>query len=198
MEQSKVKNNKRTSFLYRLLHMIGLHYSEEEYGNMSFGYALKRTLRKVRNNFLMKYCFNFVIFTPFNSRIIRPRIMKWMGCKLGKNIFVGDNVYIDKNYPELIEIGDNTYITGGTTLLCHKRDISDYHIGDNLFDKPYKTGKIVIGKGCSTGTNTLILPGVTIGDGAIIGAGSLVTKDIPAWTLAVGRPAVVVKKFAER
>lgn len=198
MEQSKVENSQKTSFLYRFLHTIGLHYSEEEYGNMSLGYALKRTLRKVRNNFLMKYCFNLVLFTPFNSRIIRPKIMKWMGCKIGKNVFIGDNVYIDKNYPELIEIGDNTYITGGTTLLCHKRDISDYHIGDNLFDKPYKTGKIVIGKGCSTGTNTLILPGVTIGDGAIIGAGSLVTRDIPAWTLALGRPAVVVRQFTNR
>lgn len=198
MEQSKVKNNKRTSLLYRLLHKMGLHYSVEEYGDISFVYAFKKTIRKVRNNFLLKYCFNMVIFTPINSRKIRPMLLRWMGCKVGKNVFIGDNVYVDKNYPELIEIGDNTYITGGTTLLCHKRDISDYHIGDNLFDKPYTIGRIVIGKGCSTGTNSLILPGVNIGDGAVIGAGSLVTKDIPAWTLAVGRPAIVVKKFAER
>ena len=118
-----------------------------------------------------------------------------MGCKVGKGVFIGDNVIVDKNFPELITIGDNTYITGGTCLLCHKRDITDYHIGANLFDLPYKKGPITIGKGCSTGTNTLILPGVTIGDGAVIGAGSLVTKDIPAWTLAVGRPAKVIKEF---
>ena len=186
------------SFTFLFLRKLGLHFSQEEYGKITFWFAFKKTSKKIRNNFLMKYCSNLVILTPFNSRIVRPKLLKWMGCKIGKNVFIGDNVYIDKNYPELIEIGDNTYITGGTTLLCHKRDISDYHIGDNLFDKPYKTGKIVIGKGCSTGTNTLILPGVTIGDGAIIGAGSLVTRDIPAWTLALGRPAVVVRQFTNR
>ena len=42
------------------------------------------------------------------------------------------------------------------------------------------------------------MPGVTIGEGAIVGAGSLVTKDIPAWTIAIGRPAKVVKEIPER
>ena len=46
--------------------------------------------------------------------------------------------------------------------------------------------------------NTVITPGVTIGEGAIVGAGSLVTKDIPAWTVAVGRPAKVIKHIKER
>jgi acetyltransferase-like isoleucine patch superfamily enzyme len=48
------------------------------------------------------------------------------------------------------------------------------------------------------GMESLIMPGVTIGDGAIIGAYSLVTKDIPAWTIATGRPAKVVKEISER
>ena len=63
---------------------------------------------------------------------------------------------------------------------------------------PYKTGEIHIGGGCSTGTGTLIMPGVSIGEGAIIGAGSLVTHNIPAWSIAVGRPAKVVKSITER
>ena len=45
---------------------------------------------------------------------------------------------------------------------------------------------------------TMVMPGVTIGDGAIIGAYSLVTKDIPAWTIATGRPAKVVKEIPNR
>lgn len=45
---------------------------------------------------------------------------------------------------------------------------------------------------------TMVMPGVTIGEGAIIGAYSLVTKDIPAWTVATGRPAKVVKEIPER
>lgn len=185
----------KQSLTYRILKLVGLRYSENEYGNVSLWFAIKKVYKKIRNTFLMKYCFNIAILTPINTRKVRPAILRWMGCKVGKGVFVGDNVVIDKNFPELITIGDNSYITGGTVLLCHKRDIGNYKRGTRLFDLPYKKAPIIIGAGCSTGTNTLILPGVTIGDGAVIGAGSLVTKDIPAWTLAVGRPAKVVKEF---
>ena len=46
--------------------------------------------------------------------------------------------------------------------------------------------------------NSMIMPGVTIGEGAIVGAGSLVTKDVPAWTIATGRPAKVVKEIPKK
>ena len=77
-------------------------------------------------------------------------------------------------------------------------DLSDYCVGDDYAELPYKYAGVKIGKGCSTGTDTVIMPGVTIGDGAIIGAGSLVTKDIPAWTIALGRPAKVVRVIPRR
>jgi len=48
------------------------------------------------------------------------------------------------------------------------------------------------------GMESFVMPGVTIGEGAIVGAGSLVTKDIPAWTIATGRPAKVVKVIPKR
>ena len=63
---------------------------------------------------------------------------------------------------------------------------------------PYKLAEIHIGKGVMIGMESLIMPGVTIGDGAIVGAYSLVTKDIPAWTIATGRPAKVVKEIPQR
>ena len=56
-------------------------------------------------------------------------------------------------------------------------------------------GKIHLCKNCAIGTGSLIMPGVTVGEGAIVGAGSLVTRDIPAWSLAVGAPAKVIKEF---
>ena len=90
------------------------------------------------------------------------------------------------------------HVTGLTVLLCHKHDLSEYRKGDDYAKLPYKTGEIHLGRGCSTGTGTIIMPGVTIGEGAIVGAGSLVTKDIPAWTIAFGRPAKVVKDINER
>ena len=47
------------------------------------------------------------------------------------------------------------------------------------------------------GMNCIILKGVTIGEGAIVGAGSVVTKDVPAWTVVAGNPAIFVKKISE-
>ena len=53
-------------------------------------------------------------------------------------------------------------------------------------------------KGSLVGMESFVMPGVTIGEGAIVGAGSLVTKDIPAWTIATGRPAKVVREIKKR
>ncbi|MDY3848119.1 MAG: hypothetical protein SOZ58_07340 [Prevotella sp.] len=53
-------------------------------------------------------------------------------------------------------------------------------------------------KGCLVGMTCMVMPGVTIGEGALVAAGSFVNKDIPAWTVAVGRPAKVVKNIPER
>ena len=62
----------------------------------------------------------------------------------------------------------------------------------------YSIKPIILKKGCLIGMESLVLPGVTVGEGAIVGAGSLVTKDIPAWTIATGRPAKVVKQIPQR
>ena len=89
-------------------------------------------------------------------------------------------------------------MTAGCRLLCHQRDLRHYRVGDNAADLGYRLGEIHIGKGVMVGMETMIMPGVTIGDGAIVGAFSLVTKDIPSYTIATGRPAKVVKEVQER
>jgi acetyltransferase-like isoleucine patch superfamily enzyme len=62
----------------------------------------------------------------------------------------------------------------------------------------YIVKPIVLKKGCLIGMESFVMPGVTVGEGAIVGAGSLVTKDIPAWTVAAGRPAKVLKEIPRR
>ena len=141
---------------------------------------------------------DWAILEPFAPRKLRPYLVKRMGCHIGKNVFIGDHVRVDQGHADLIYIDDFTHITGGCRLLCHQRDLKGYRVGDNAASLPYKLGEIHIGKGVMIGMETLIMPGVTIGDGAIIGAYSLVTKDIPAYTIATGRPAKVVKKIQER
>ena len=104
---------------------------------------------------------------------------------------------MDFGNANLIEIADDVIISNGTTLLCHKRDVSEYKRGTDANKLPFIYKSIILKKGCQIGLNCTILPGVTIGEGAIIGSCSQVTKDIPAWSIAVGNPAKVVKMLAE-
>lgn len=186
------------SVTYKLLRRLGLNYPEQEYGQVSFWGVLKRVSKTYRDGFLTTFLMHSWLLSPLEPRKIRPWVLRKIGCHVGKDVFIGARVWIDTGHADLIYIEDHAHVTGLTVLLCHKKDLSQYRRGDDYAKLPYKTGEIHLGKGCSTGTGTLIMPGVTIGEGAIIGAGSLVTKDIPAWTIALGRPAKVIKEIPKR
>ena len=89
-------------------------------------------------------------------------------------------------------------IAAGVRLLCHQRDFRDYCVGDDYMDLGYIVKPIVLKKGCLIGMESFVMPGVTVGEGAVVGAGSLITKDVPAWTVAAGRPAKVLKEIPHR
>lgn len=186
------------SITYRFLRKMGLNFSEEEYGQVSFWGAFSKATKGIRNGLLLKYCMYSVILAPLNYRKLRPKIWRWMGAKVGKDCFIGYEVWADVTNTELIELEDHVHIANRCLLLCHQRDLSDYCIGDDYAELGYIKEKIVLRKGCLLGMETMVMPGVTIGEGAIIGAGSIVTKDIPPWTIAVGRPAKVIKQIPER
>lgn len=188
---------KKLSTTYKLLRALGFNYSEEKYGDVSLWRVIKQFFRNIRLKHLEKMLDRFYL-EPFAPRKLRPKLIRKMGCHVGKNTFFGDYVRIDTSYADLIYIGDFTHITSGCRILCHQRDLTNYCKGDNAADLGYKIGEVHIGKGVMVGMETLIMPGVTIGDGAIIGAGSIVDKDIPSWTIATGRPARVVKSIQER
>lgn len=189
---------KKLSFTYRFMRKIGLNYSEEEYGQVTLWQVFKRICKTYRDGFLLKFFMNSWLLSPLGPRKLRPWVLKKIGCHVGKDIFVGDSVKIDSGHADLIYIDDHAHVTGGCRLLCHQRDLKNYRVGDDAAKLPYRLGKIHIGKGVMIGMESLIMPGVTIGDGAIVGAYSLVTKDIPAWTIATGRPAKVVKEIPKR
>lgn len=188
---------KKLSTTYKLLRAMGFNYSEEEYGDVSLWRVIKQFFKNIRLKSLEKML-DWAILEPFEPRKLRPILIRKMGCHVGKNTFFGDYVRMDTSYADMIYIGDYTHVTSGCRLLCHQRDLTGYCVGDNAANLGYKTGEIHIGKGVMVGMETIIMPGVTIGDGAIIGAGSIVTRDIPAWTIATGRPARVVKQIPER
>lgn len=137
------------------------------------------------------------ILNPFSLRI-RPWLWKITGVKIHGKVNIGYDVYYDVGYSNLIKIEEDVWIASQCLLLCHKRVIDDYCVGDDYNKLPYQTGEIVLKKGCCIGMRSIIMPGVTIGEGSIIGVGSIVTKDVPAWCIAVGNPAKVVKELKDR
>lgn len=187
----------KLSLTFRFLRAIGLNYSEQEYGQVSiFG-----VINKVWQNFyhaLLLSMMDWVIFAPIAPRMMRPWLLRRMGATVGKGVFIGDHVRFDLNHSDLIKIEDHVHITGGCRLLCHQRELKYYFQGDDAAKLPYRLGTIYIEKGVMIGMETLIMPGVHIGEGSIVGAYSLITKDIPEWSLAIGRPAKVVKKIPKK
>ncbi|MCD8071806.1 MAG: acyltransferase [Alistipes sp.] len=195
----KVENSgRKLSPTYRMLRRMGLNYSEEEYGDVSIFKVIGKALGNMRREFLMKYMMNLVILTPINPRKFRPMVLRWIGCNVGKGVFVGPQVMVDSGNASLITIEEGVHIAARCILLCHQRDLSDYKIGDDYAKLKYRKSAITLKKGCLIAMNSMIMPGVTIGEGAIVGAYSLVTRDIPPWTIATGRPAKVVKHIAPR
>ncbi len=107
-------------------------------------------------------------------------------------IVVGNNFYLNAHCHMLGEIsfGDNVMIGPKTVLWGRDHGIA---IGKPIRDQKHQSEPIFIGNDVWIGANVTILKGVRVEDGAVIGAGSVVTKDIPAYAIAVGNPTRVVK-----
>ena len=105
--------------------------------------------------------------------------------KMGKEVFINTCCHFQDNGG--IEIGDSALLGNNVTIVTLNHDIAP-ETRCNATPKPVKIGKKVW-----IGSNCTILPGVTIGDNSVIGAGSVVVKSIPANVIAVGNPAKVIK-----
>lgn len=115
-----------------------------------------------------------------------------MGCRFlnGRKVFLGDGVIL--NFGTLLDgrvfeirIGKDVSIGPEASILTLGHDPQSREFGD-------KGGKVVIGDRAWIGYRAIILPGVTIGDGAVVGAGSVVTKDIEPFTIVAGNPAKMI------
>lgn len=138
----------------------------------------------------------------------KQEIVRQLFGSVGGNPFVGDNFHCD--FGQNIHVGDNFHADYNCTML----DLAEIRIGDNCLIGPdvgiYTAGHrlepegrildvyglpITIGNDVWIGGHSTILPGVIISDGAVIAAGSVVTKDVPARTLVVGNPAIIKKQI---
>ena len=112
------------------------------------------------------------------------------GLRIGKNVYIFQDVEIDPGYPFLIEIGDNCRISKGVTILAHDATtFKDLGIT--------RLAPVKILEGSFIGQRAIILPGVTIGPKALVAAGSVVNRDIPEGKAAAGNPARPYSSYSE-
>lgn len=107
--------------------------------------------------------------------------------KVGKRTAFALKVTPDTMFPERISVGDDAIIGFNTTILAHEYLVDEYRLGD-----------VIIGNNVMIGANSTILPGVTIGDGAVVSAMTLVNKDVPAGAMAGGNPMRIIYTKEER
>ena len=139
-----------------------------------------------RNSIINK----LLAYQPDNLELLSP-----FTCDYGNNIVLGKNVFINSNCYFMdgakITVGDNVFIGPSCGFYTANHPL-DYQTRNQGIEQALP---ILIGNNVWLGGNVIVLPGVEIGDGCVIGAGSVVTKDIEANSIATGVPCKVIKKI---
>ena len=128
---------------------------------------------KVVKNFVVIQLARYTPFLGMKNWLYRT----FLHMKVGKHTSFALMVMPDVMFPEKISVGMNTVIGYNTTILAHEYLIQEYRLGE-----------VVIGDEVLIGANSTILPGLTIGNGAIVSAGTLVHKDVPEGAFVGGNP----------
>ncbi|PDY22210.1 acyltransferase [Bacillus nitratireducens] len=132
---------------------------------------------KVMKNFIIIQIARYTPVLSVKNWLYRT----FLRMEVGKKTSFALMVMPDIMFPEKITVGDNSIIGYNTTLLAHEYLIREYRLGE-----------VIIGNEVMIGANTTILPGVTIGDGAIVSAGTLVHKDVPGGAFVGGNPMRII------
>lgn len=127
---------------------------------------------------LSKYC---------PSLRLKNALLRLTGMKIGRGARIGLCAMFDVFWPEMIEIGENSVIGYGTTVLAHEFLVEELRVG-----------KTVIGKNVLVGANSTILAGVSVEDGSVVSAMTMVNADVPAGCFAEGVPVKVLGKVRKK
>ncbi|WLR61268.1 acyltransferase [Guptibacillus hwajinpoensis] len=138
---------------------------------------------KVVKNFIIIQLARYTPFIPLKNWLYKT----FLGVKIGDQTAFALMVMLDIMFPEKISVGKNSIVGYNTTILAHEYLIDEYRLGD-----------VVIGDRVMIGANSTLLPGITIGDGAIVSAGTLVHKSVPAGAFVGGNPMQVIYTKEER
>jgi acetyltransferase-like isoleucine patch superfamily enzyme len=109
---------------------------------------------------------------------LRVKLHRWRGIEIGRNVWIGYQAMLENACPHLIHIGDNVFVSMRVTILAHFREQRGVWIEDDVF----------------IGACACILPNVRLGKGCVVTAGSVVTSNVPSFTVVQGNPARPVAK----
>jgi acetyltransferase-like isoleucine patch superfamily enzyme len=137
---------------------------------------------KVVRNFIVIQLARYTPFLSMKNWLYRT----FLGMKVGQKTSFALMVMLDVMFPEKISVGRNSVIGYNTTILAHEYLINEYRLGS-----------VIIGDEVLIGANSTLLPGIEIGDGAIVSAGTLVHKDVPAGAFVGGNPMKVIYSAEE-
>ena len=145
-------------------------------------------LVRLWRSFLNRILQVMVQFAP-GERNLRVFLHRMRGVKIGKNCGIARGAILETAYPNLISIGDGSYIGIGVIITGHFRDEPPK---EDRFKK--ETVSVTIEKDVLIGPGCIILPHLTIGEGSVVSAGSVVTRSVPAHMMVQGNPAKPVAR----
>lgn len=124
------------------------------------------------------------------SNAARIKLQRAKGVRIGQNVFLGYDVNLDPSCPDKIEIRDHARISPGVIILAHSRP------GDAWLEHmPEQIAPVVIERHAAIYAGAIIMPGVTVGECAIVREGSVVTENVPPYTMVAGSPARVIEQL---
>ncbi|MBQ2640280.1 MAG: sugar O-acetyltransferase [Bacilli bacterium] len=187
----------KKGYVYELMDQGGPTDVREEYFKEAVDEMMRaRTLCQKANNKLPNdESYVNDLEELFNRKLDDVRILTPFICDFGNRVKFGKNVFI--NHSAIlsasggIEFEDGVSVAPGVRIATINHDFNERHT-------KYTYGKVLIKKNAWIGMNVTICPGVTIGKYAVVGGGSVVTKDIPDYGVAVGNPAKVIKYLDEK
>jgi acetyltransferase-like isoleucine patch superfamily enzyme len=152
----------------------------------------------------------FFGYVKFYSRLLRSWILQTLakksphprltvvlqrarGVNIGKHVYVGPGVNIDDLYPHLVTLEDYVSIGMNSMIFAHSNPTCSIEIKQRFY--PRKVAPTIIRRGAWIPPGCIILAGVTIGENGIVGAGSVVIKDVEPYTIVAGNPAKLVKRL---
>ena len=165
-----------------------LHWFQEQNGTAK---VEEQTLRELLVGIQGRILQALSMYLPLTPAM-RVTLQRARGVRIGHDVFIGIEVFIDPSYPKLVEIGDFVSLAGRNIIFAHSDPTLPIREEGLL---PPKISKVQINRGAWLAVGSIVLPGVTVGENSIVAAGAVVTKNVPPYSVVGGVPASIIKRL---